>query len=161
VQVLIGIAASLVGVIVGAFLTRWIDASHEERRQVRETVAAALVLTAELTDSEAGCLSMAKLRTAGTSFLFAGLEEWDNHRSLFITAGMPHLQWRRLARIFRKLLEVTTALKGDGEVTLDDNWVDFLERLAGECEEARDLLAPFCIEIEAIPLRQPFSIFDT
>ena len=87
-SVLLGIIGTLVGVIVGAVLTRWIDARYEERHEVARTRAAALLLQAELDDVVSSLEIVLEEKKWTGAFLLAGLDEWKEHRELFLTAGM-------------------------------------------------------------------------
>jgi hypothetical protein len=158
-QILIGIGASLAGVVVGAFLTRWLDASYEQRHQVRETVAAAMVLRDELFDSRMGFESMVDMNRFASSYLFAGLREWDAHRTLFLAAGMPHRDWNGLARIFRRVLEITESIKPFGGSELSPGWKSHLQGLAAECQQGEEILASYCVEVKKLPIRRPMSVF--
>ena len=158
-QILIGVAASLLGVIIGAFLTRWLDANYEQRRQVRETVAAAMVLKAELYDSRINFNAMLELNRFSGSYLFAGLKEWDAHSTLFLAAGMPHEDWNQLAWLFRKVLEITESTKGFERAELSEGWSEFLAGLSAECQEGEELLTPYCVEVSKLPRSRPMSVF--
>jgi hypothetical protein len=162
----VGIIGSLMGVVAGAFLTRWIDASYERRREVRQTVASALILREELKDARAGFDAMAGLKRFSPMYLFCGIEEWDAHRHLLLAAGMSHENWSKLAQIFRSLLEVRESLRRIHPETDTDDWPEFgddmvkwLTEIAKECEEGRSFLEPFIVE-DAVPLFRPNQIFD-
>lgn len=159
--VLIGIVASLVGVVTGAFLTRWIDAGYERRREVRRAVASALTLHEELRDAEEGIKVMIGDKKGTAAFLFPGLAgAWEAHREVLLAVGMPHESWISLAHTFRALLEVTTYLKDQaaGEMMNDED-VEFLETLCRDCVDDRGHLQPFIVEATKIPLIRPTRIF--
>ena len=159
-SLLLGVVASLGGVIVGAFLTRWIDAGYERRREVRTAVASALTLQEELRDAEEGIKVMIEDKEATTAFLFPGLAgAWENHREVLLAVGMPHRDWIFLAHTFRGALELTTHLKDPAGVEFDDENVEFLEVFCKECAEGRARLRPFIVEAAKVPLTQPTQIF--
>ncbi len=160
--VLLGVVGSLAGVVVGAFLTRWIDAGYERRREVKQAVASALTLQEELNDAEGALKVMIGGKKGTTAFLLPGLAgAWESHREVLLTVGMPHKDWVSLARIFRDLLDVTTHLRDPDGVEIEDENIDFLESLCRECEDCRARLKPFVLEATNVPLVRPTRIFVT
>jgi hypothetical protein len=115
---LIGISGSLLGVIVGAFLTRWIDFQHERRREVREATASALILREELRDMRAGLTVILKKKEHNDPFLWEGLEAWEEHRERLLAKDISHKAWCELAAIFRSLLELAAIIK----TSRGDDW---------------------------------------
>jgi hypothetical protein len=166
VTLIVGIVGSFMGVVVGAFLTRWLDSSYERRREVRQTVASALTLREELKDARAGFNAMAGLKRFSSLYLFRGIEEWGAHRYLLLAAGMSHKDWSKLAQIFRNLLEVRESLREIHSETdagdwpgFDDEMVKWLTEIAKECEEGRIFLEPFIVEGD-VPFFRPNQIFN-
>jgi hypothetical protein len=158
--VFIGIAGSLIGVIIGAFLTRWIDASYERRREVRQAVASSLTLQEELQDAEDGIGVMVKGRKTTQAFLFPGLAgAWESHSEALLVVGMPHQDWRFLAHLFRRLLEVTTTLKAQADMEIWDENLRSLETLCEECADGRRRLDRFVVDVTKIPLVRPHRVF--
>jgi hypothetical protein len=161
VTIFIGIFGSLIGVIVGAFLTRWVDAGYERRREVREAVASALTLQEELRDAENGIRVMIEDKKTTQAFLFPGLAgAWESHREALLVVGIPHADWRFLAHLFRQLLEVTTTLKADAGMEIWEENLRALKILCGECAEGRRRLDPFVIDVTTIPLIRPRQVFE-
>jgi hypothetical protein len=157
VAVVFGIVGTLLGVVIGAFLTRWIDSCYERRREIQKAIASALVLWGELTDSRAGINVILKDKRSSGGFLFAGLEAWDQHREILLSVGMTHRDWLELGGIFRHLLEVTPSLKRQFS-DLPEGAAKALESAKRDCEKGRDILEPFIVE-GRIPFFDPDSIF--
>jgi|GEM_PF-5379270 len=157
-SVLIAIVASLSGVVVGAFLTRWIDAGYERRQEARQAIASALTLREELRDADAGIKVIMKDPPASNTFLFAGLEAWNDHREILLAVGMSHDDWVQLAHTFRQLLELTTYFKVAKIPELDEESLHYLEKVCRECREARGLLDPFIVDTD-VPLLFSDSVF--
>jgi hypothetical protein len=157
---LLGIVGSLVGVIIGAFLTRWLDSGYQRRQEIREAVLAALNLREELRDAAEGLRIVANDRKHSRGFLFARLDTvWDEERAILLAAGMSHTDWTQLAITFRSLLEVTTLLKNAGEGELTDKNAAFIKELCEECDTGQALLAPFVVDT-GVPLLLPDAIFE-
>jgi hypothetical protein len=156
--VLYGIAASLLGVVIGAFLTRWIDSRYERRREIAKAVAAALILREELKDARAGINALAKIGTTTNAFSFDGVHAWDEYRDLLLSAGMPHPDWIVLATTFRRLKEYPAVFTDtDGEKLAADD-IEFLRERVIECDDAGQVLGPFIVET-SIPFLRPDGIF--
>lgn len=143
--VAIGIIGTLLGVVVGAFLTRWVDFHYERRREIRKAITSALILSEELKDAQAGITACLERGRGSSSYLFAGIADWEKYRESLLVAGMPHDHWSKLARIFRKLLEIAPLLQNP-EIEIPKKHIDFVEETAADCEAARNLLRPFITE---------------
>jgi hypothetical protein len=155
--VAIGVIGSLVGVIFGAFLTRWLDSLYERRKEVRRAITAALILSAELRDAKNGLQVFVDDRETSDSFLFHGLDSWEQHREALLAAGMEHAAWNELASIFRHLLELVPKVK-QREVNLPDRKVEILESAVKDCDTGLAILQPFTPEGK-ISFLHPESIF--
>jgi hypothetical protein len=143
--VAIGIIGTLLGVVVGAFVTRWVDFHYERRREIRQVITSALILREELKDAEAGISACLKQGRGSSTYSFAGIKDWEEHRESLLVAGMSHQDWSKLARIFRRLLEIAPLLKNP-DIEIPDEYTGFVEETANECEAGRDLLQPFITE---------------
>jgi hypothetical protein len=151
--VAIGIIGTLLGVVVGAFVTRWVDFHYERRREIRQAITSALILREELKDAQAGIAACLNQGRGSSVYSFAGIEDWEKHRESLLVAEMPHDDWSQLARIFRQLLEAAPLLK-NSEVEIPENYVEFIEGIARDCEEGRGLLRPFITE-DPLPFFAP------
>jgi hypothetical protein len=141
----IGIIGTLLGVVVGAFVTRWVDFHYERRREIRQAITSALILREELNDAQAGISACLKKGRGSSTYSFAGIEDWEEHRESLLVAGMAHEDWSNLARIFRRLLEMAPLLQNP-DIEIPDEYTEFVQETAHECEGARDLLQPFITE---------------
>lgn len=153
----LGIIGTLLGVVIGAFLTRWIDFSYARRQEMQRAVVSALVLREELRDTELGITVVIDSERGVKSFLYPGLKTWDDHRERLLLAGMSHDDWAELARCFRQLLEIVPMLK-DEEVS--EQRIEFFESVRERCEAAQELLEPFAVEGD-VPLLRPGRVFKT
>lgn len=154
----LGIAGSLIGVIVGAFLTRWIDFNYERRAEIRQAIASALILRQELLDAKVGIEIVVEECAPTPHFLYAGLDAWDTHRENLLGVGMTHLSWVKLAIVFRHLLEIQPLLTGEIQPGLDESDIDHLTKVKDLCAESRELLTPYVLE-DRIPLFRPDRVF--
>jgi len=84
-------------------------------------------------------------RRGSSTYNFAGIEDWEEHRESLLVAGMSHHDWSKLARIFRRLLEIAPLLKNP-DIEIPDEYTGFVEETANECKAGRDLLQPFIME---------------
>jgi len=141
-EVFVGVVGSLLGVVIGAFLTRWVDFKFELRREERDAIASALILREELRDMKAGIRVILKREEHNDPFLWEGLQAWEEHRERLLSKDISYKAWCELASIFRALLELAAIIKA----TRGDDWTvdaqSALEQGAGLCDRGLTLLAP-------------------
>jgi hypothetical protein len=158
VTAFLGIIGTLVGIILGAFLTRWIDFTYQRRKEVQATVEAALILREELTDMKAGMEVLLGKGHFSLVFDFTGLSAWEAYRGKLLNGGLPHPQWRRLYAIFRHLVEVKGVMERNPTAQITEPIQQTLEGAIRQCSEGIAFLDPFATEAQ-VPLLSPQRIF--
>jgi hypothetical protein len=73
---------------------------------------------------------------------------------------MKHVQWVRLAIIFRHLLEAKPLLTDVTEEGLSEEDIDHLTQINDLCKEGCQALSHFVVEGK-VSLLRPYSIFNT
>lgn len=126
---------------------------------MREAISAALILREELQDAWSALDVVSNQRKGSTTFSFSGLKVWDELRDQLLAIRMPHKDWIEVGVVFRTLLELAPILKAGIAEELDDGDIEFINRVAKDCERGCELLKPYVVE-GPVPFISPESVFD-
>lgn len=152
-----GIAGTLVGIILGAILTRWIDFTYQRRNEVRGAIEAALIVRAELMDTRAGLNVVLEQEKSTGAFTFEGIGIWDSYRGRLLPSAISHAEWSEVNALFRHLSELKASLL-DRPRDFDERGLSILRDAVHDCDASIEIVGTYAVEGE-IPLLRPTKIF--